>query len=375
MRRAAEELKHALMLDSSFADAWGALAEAQYFSAIMSPGDRAADARLRETIARGLARAPDQPRLLMTLAALRSYVDRDTAGVDSLIGRIIAGAPSNAGLLAGASQLLAYRGRYDSSYALGRRAARLDPRSTLTLFMVGSTAMDMRRWDAAVHDADALIALDSADQRGWMVRAMIERYRGDTLSLRRVLDRALARLPHPTNQIMTMMPYAGAAYGTRYLALSARDLGVTTLFDSVMYYDAKADVFLLRGDLTGARARHDSLRTLLAGRPLGGGAEDLLSWRAFAEAATGAEAEAGRTLARVTELARPGTPDMSRVDGIVVAAAYARLGESATAMRWLEATLANPMGSYTARAFTIDPKLLPLRGTPLFERFLREHPE
>ncbi|MDB4890026.1 MAG: protein kinase [Gemmatimonadetes bacterium] len=374
-RRAAEELEHALMLDSSFADAWGALAEAQYFLAIMSPGDRAADSRLRETIARGLARAPDQPTLLMTLAALRSYVDRDTAGVDSLIGRIIAGAPSNAGLLAGASQLLAYRGRYDSSYALGRRAARLDPRSAPTLLMVGSTAMDMRRWDAAVHDADALIALDSADQRGWMVRAMIERYRGDTLSLRRVLDRALARLPHPTNQIMNMMPYAGAAYGTRYLALSARDLGVTTLFDSVMYYDAKADVFLLRGDLAGARARHDSLRTVLAGRKLGGGTEYLLSRRAFAEAASGADVDARRTLAGITEAARPGTADMSRVDGVAVAAAYARLGDSSTAMRWLAATLSNPMGSYTARAFTIDPKLLPIRGTPLFERFLREHPE
>ena len=374
-RRAAAEFEQAVTLDSAFADAWGALAEARYFVAITSTGDRAASARLRETITRGLAHAPGQPRLLMTLAALRLYVDRDTTGVDSLIGRIIAAAPNNAGLLAGASQLLAYRGRYDSSFALGRRAARLDPRSAVTLLMVGSTAMDMRRWDAAVHDADALIALDSADQRGWMVRAMIERYRGDTVALQRVLDRALARLPQPTNQVLSMMPYAGAAYGTRYIALSARALGVTTLFDSVTYYDAKADVFLLRGDPTGARARHDSLRTMLAGRPLGGGAEYLLSRRAFAEAASGAEAEARRTVARVTEIARPGTPDMSRVDGIAIAAAYARLGDSPTAMRWLEATLANPMGSYTARAFAIDPKLLPLRGTSVFERLLREHPQ
>jgi tetratricopeptide (TPR) repeat protein len=341
--------------------------------AIMSPGDRAADARLRETIARGLTRAPGQPKLLMTLAALRVYLERDTTGVDSLIGRIIAGAPNNAGLLAAASQLLAYRGRYDSSYALGRRAARLDPRSAPTLLMVGSTAMDMRRWDAAVHDADALIALDSADQRGWMIRAMTERYRGDTLALQRVLDRALARLQHPTNQILNMMPYAGAAHGTRYLGFSARALGVTTLFDSVMYYDAKADVFLARGDLMGARARHDSLRTLLAGRKLGGDTEYLLSRRAFAEAASGADADALRTLAGITRAARPGTADMSRVDGVAVAAAYARLGDVPAAMRWLEATLANPKGGYTARAIAIEPKLLPLRGTPLFERFLREH--
>ena len=85
-------------------------------------------------------------------------------------------------------------------------------------------------------------------------------------------------------------------------------------------------------------------------------------------------ADARRTLAAITEVARPGTPDMSRVDGVAVAAAYARLGDVPSAMRWLDATLANPMGSYTARAFAIDPKLLPLRGTPAFVAFLREHP-
>jgi hypothetical protein len=145
------------------------------------------------------------------------------------------------------------------------------------------------------------------------------------------------------------------------------------LFDSVLYYDGKADVFLLRRDVTGARARHDSIRALLAGRSLGGGAEYLLSRRAFAEAASGAEAAARRTLAGLTQTARPGTPDMSRVDGVAVAAAYARIGDSPSALRWLGATLANPMGSYTARAFALDPKLLPLRGTPSFERFLRDH--
>ncbi len=374
-RRAEAELERAVTLDSSFADAWGALAEARYFVAITSPGDAAAGARLRETVAGGLARSPGQPKLLMTLAALRLFVDHDTTGVDSLIGGIIAGAPNDAGFLAGASQLLAHRGRYDSSYALGRRAARLAPRSAPTLLMVGSTAMDMRRWDAAVHDADALIALDSADQRGWMVRAWTERYRGDTLALQRVFDRALARLPHPTNQLMSTMPYAGAAYGTRYLALSARELGVATLFDSVVYHDTKADVFLLRNDPVGARAHHDSLRALLGGRSLGGGMEFLLSRRAFAEAASGANAAARRTVAAIEETARPGTPDMSRADGVVVAGAYARLGDVPAAMRWLEATLANPMGSYTARAFATEPKLLSLRGTPAFAQFRRAHPQ
>lgn len=140
-----------------------------------------------------------------------------------------------------------------------------------------------------------------------------------------------------------------------------------------MYHDAKADDLLLRNDLLGARAHHDSLRALLGSRPLGGDAEYLLSRRAFAEAASNAAPEARRTLARITETARPGTPDMSRLDGVAVAAAYARLGDIPSAMRWLAATLANPMGSYTARAFAIEPKLLPLRRTPAFAKFLREH--
>jgi serine/threonine-protein kinase len=374
-RRAEAELERAVTLDSAFTQAWGALAQARFFVAGMSPGDRAADGRMRETITRGLARAPRDPLLLMTHVMRSFYVDRDTTVADSLIGRVIASAPNDASLLAGASQVLAYRGHYDSSFTLGRRAARLDPRSAPTLWLVGLTAADMRRWDAAVHDADALIALDSADQRGWIIRAEIESYRGDTLALSRVFDRALALLPHPSNALMSFTSYARATYGTRYAAMSARELGVTTLIDSVLYYDAKADVFLLRGDLAGARARHDSIRAILTGRTLGGGQEFLLAHRAFAEAATGAEAEARRTLARVSGLARPGTPDMSRVNSLTVAAAYARLGDAAAAMGWLDAILAHPMGGFTARAFAIAPKLMSLRGTPAFEALLLAHPQ
>jgi len=60
------------------------------------------------------------------------------------------------------------------------------------------------------------------------------------------------------------------------------------------------------------------------------------------------------------------------LDGTLVAAVYARLGESDTAVRWLEATL--PQYA-SVRGLLLDPRLSLLRGTPAFERFLKAHPE
>ena len=70
--------------------------------------------------------------------------------------------------------------------------------------------------------------------------------------------------PAPTITVLSCTAYIGGAYGSRYVALSARELGVTTLRDSVMlYYAVKADVFQLRREPAGARVYYDSIRTLL----------------------------------------------------------------------------------------------------------------
>ena len=123
---------------------------------------------MRSTVARALAHAPGQPRLMLTLAWMRLGFDRDLSGLDSLVGQAVARAPNDAAVLGPASQMLASRGQPDTAYALARRAAVLDPRSALTLWATGLAASSLRRWNEALQYADAVLVLDSADQRGWV---------------------------------------------------------------------------------------------------------------------------------------------------------------------------------------------------------------
>jgi tetratricopeptide (TPR) repeat protein len=271
------------------------------------------------------------------------------------------------------------RQRHDTAYALARRAALLAPRSGRLLTNAAELAIGLRRWEEGRRYADAVTALDSADPRGWMAGLYVAHGQGDTVALERELGRALAHVPRPDSYLLWYMSQAGGSHGPRFLELSAREQGVTTLYDSVFYYyAAKADVRLRRGDLAGANVYYDSVRSLLTGRVLGGvQGPDLLAARALSEAALGDPRAARRTLAAALAGARRAAlrSDLTDVLGAsTVAAVYARLGEPETAVRWLEAGLAAPVGS-TARGYAAQPSLFVLRGAPAFERFLRAHPD
>ncbi len=380
MEQSAVEFARAVALDPGFGDAWGDLARARFWRAQRAPDDTAGISQLRTTLTEALAHAPDNPGVLLAVAATRQSIDHDTTGVAPLLQRVIAALPNESLGLRMAGMLMADRGQYDSAYALARRAAVLDPRSALTLTNAAASAISLRHWADARKDVDALIALDSADERGWLLRVNGAIRQGDTADAQRVAARALPHLPHPGGQLLTWLAYAGGPYGPRYLTRSAAELGIATLEDSVgLYYDAKTDVCLRRGDLTRARVYSDSIRAILARRPLARGDDALLlALRAFAEANLGDTATARTTLARALRQARALAPpaDSLRVlDPEVVAGTYARLGEPETAVRWLDAWLANPMGGRTLRGIAISPKLAVLRGTPEFARFLRAHAE
>jgi len=380
MKRAAAEFETAVALDSMFAEAWGELAAVYYALAIFTTVDRDSEARTRATIDRALVHAPGQPRVLLALAGLRFDYDHDTTSADTLVARALSAAPNDPAVLRGASILLLLRQHADSGYALAKRAAVLDPRSMRSLVLVANEAVMMRRWDDARRYSDASVALDSTDSRGWAVLLELTFNLEDTTTQRRTLDRALAHVSRPDNTVLGYMPYIGGAYGSRYVALSARELGITALYDSVLfYYSIKADVFHHRGEPAGARVYYDSIRTLLMSRPLTGPyAPTLLLQRALAEAGVGDTAVARRTLVTALATARrtASRPDLTDVFFPRSAAAvYARLGEPETAVRWLAAGLASPSGGYTSRRYAMEPSLFVLRGTPAFERFLREHPQ
>ena len=190
----------------------------------------------------------------------------------------------------------------------------------------------MNRPEEGLRYADALIGLDSTDERGWLLRLGVVQTRGDTAAIQRELRRATAAIPHPGIGVLVYMPYAGDDLARRFLALSGRDLDVTSAFDSVFYYlDTKADACARLSNAACERAYYDSIAAMLTNRKLSGGAEGpLLSELALAQAALGRATESRATLDRLFALRKRTAARSDGADGLdatVMAGTYARLGE------------------------------------------------
>ncbi|HKH94007.1 MAG TPA: protein kinase, partial [Gemmatimonadaceae bacterium] len=377
LRRAVAEYARAVELDSTFAEAWVGLQSARTALANSLPGDREAEAQARSILDQGLARFPGHPHLLLQFASLRLQFDHDTLGVDTLVRRALVAAPNDVWILSRGSRLLRARQQFDTAHTLIARAAQLDPRSPSTLRDAYSSAANLNRWDDAVPYADALIALDSTDESGWAMLLGVAAARGDTTVMQRELSGAMAVVPHP-GFLLTFMPYAGDELARRFLALSYRELAVSSLRDTVgRYLDSKADACARLANAVCERVYYDSIATLLTNRRLSGANEEgLLSKLALAQAALGRKSESRRTLDRLFAL-RKRTASRSDgtggLDAVVMAGTYARLGQPDSAVSWLERSLAEGNGGYPAKSIEVHPKLRVLRGMPAFERFLRAH--
>ena len=238
--------------------------------------------------------------------------------------------------------------------------------------------LERARPDEALRYADALIALDSTDERGWIVRIGIASTRGDTTAMQRELTRATAAVPRPSIVLLNFLPYAGDELARRFLALSFRELAVASFADSVSsYLDTKADACARLADAVCERAYYDSIAAMLANRPLrGAGEPTMLAELALAQAALGRASESRGTLDRLFALRKRTASRSDGADGLdatVVAGTYARLGQPDSAVSSLERSLAKGVGLYSAKSYAENPKLRLLRGTPAFEQFLRAH--
>jgi hypothetical protein len=236
----------------------------------------------------------------------------------------------------------------------------------------------MNRPDEALRYADALIALDSTDERGWIVRIGVASTRGDTTAMQRELTRATAAVPRPSIVLLNFLPYAGDELARRFLALSYRELAVASFSDSVSsYLDTKADACARLADAVCERAYYDSIAAMITNRPLrGAGEPTMLAELALAQAALGRASESRGTLDRLFALRKRTASRSDGADGLdatVVAGTYARLGQPDSAVSWLERSLAKGIGMYSAKSYATNPKLRLLRGTPAFEQFLRAH--
>ncbi len=300
-QRAIRELDAAIALDASFGDAWGALAGRHFNLALGSAFANPATMDRSRVIMRLAKRhAPTEPRVLMVAASWATFVYRNRAATDSLVREALTVRPNDATLLSQASGILNFWDR-DRARVLAERAARLDPRSTGSVFAAAMTSLANRHWDDTRRYGEAVVSLDSTTEAGWYALVNLETLLGDTVVLQRLGERVLRNVRAPSATLACNLAFGGRDLSAWYLNLSAAAQRVATLSDSACYYDCKTDAALRLRGRSAARHYSDSIIALLprervARLPVAAHSETLLIL-AFAYANAGERASAAALLA------------------------------------------------------------------------------
>ncbi len=373
--QAISEFQRAVSLDPDFAQAWAMLAFISYWRAEVVPGDTASINRTLQAARRAESMDPREPLIVEIRAGNASFNGEREQSRKIISDAIQSGIVSPFIFIRHAWDLRDLN-QLDSSRVVMERALRLNPRFPPVIRAAAAMANDDHDWTRVANYARTLISIDPTDERGWSMLAGIGRVTGDTLAIRRAIEEAFRYIPAPSNLLLVNMVYAGGEMGLSYARMTPDQLRIETLDDSVRaYYDNKADLFVMRGDLRRARVYYDSIIGKLEGRSLSGpGEASLRIFLAYAYSAIGRGTDAERELERAKAAARAsnqinddGTPDMDRR---VVAGILANTNKPDAAVRELRLLVAN--SGWTRPGLAIVSKLRGLRGTPAFEAFLRE---
>lgn|GEM_PF-3176131 len=191
----------------------------------------------------------------------------DTAKAFALIARAARLAPKSSGILMEASRYLIGRNLRDGGYALARTALTPDPRSLRRTNDLMWIADSLGKLNDVFAYASNLVALDSADQRGWVARMTVSKSRGDTAAIRKDVQTAMQQSRDVGPMLLQFMIGGGIESNRRFLALSSHELGIREFVDSAnSHFNNKIFVAVRLRDSVRARSYADSLRKLLSER-------------------------------------------------------------------------------------------------------------
>ena len=372
LRRAIGFYERAVALDSTFALAWAQLSRAH--SIIYSQHTpTAADAEgARVAAERALALSPGLAEGHLALADYYNFVRKDWARAlaEYDAGRKVA--PNNAELLKSAGLVARSQGRWEESQAALQQAQTLDPRSISTARRLAYTLLWLRRYPEAHEAADRALVLNPRDPALHQSKAMVFLAEGNLPKARTVLN-AAQREVEPTALVAWMADY----FDLFWVLDDAQQQLVLRLppgpfsDDRLIWGLALAGTYVLRGDMTKARAYADSAR--LAGEaqvreaPENGQRHVLLG---TALAYLGRNAEAVREGERAVALL-PVSKDASLGAYVQhqLVRIYLLVGEPDKALDQLEPLLKIPY-FLSPGWLRIDPTFAPLKGNPRFERLV-----
>ena len=157
-------LEEAVALDSSFAPAWGQLAQSRSWLLRNGTTSDTVPARLAADRVRALAPGSLEARL--AYGYYLYYGQGNYAGALTELDAADRLLPNTSEILSARGLLLRRLGRWDESLALINRAADLDPRNPSAILYLGETYALLHRYDEAVQAYERQLAIDPRSSSG-----------------------------------------------------------------------------------------------------------------------------------------------------------------------------------------------------------------
>ena len=370
LRRAISFYQQAVVLDSTFVQAWTQLARAQaYYYYVGTPTPAAAElARQAAERAAILAGARAEGQL-----ALGDYYAEVLGEPGHALAAYEAGlkvAPSSADLLTASGLAEQSLGRWEAALAHLQRAQTLDPRSVATARRLGLTLIRLRRYPEALVAAQHGVALSPTNLQLIEILAMVHLAQGDLPGGRAVIQAAPSEVS-PTSLVAFL-----ANYWDLYWLLDDTQQRLLLRLPPSAFDDDRgtwgislAQTYWVRGDQKRARAYADSslsaVEEVLKDTPDN---PQQVAFRGLALAYLGRKADAIREGERAVALI-PTTKDGYTGPYLqhILVRIYLLAGEPEKALNNLEPLLKTPY-HLSPGWLRIDPAFLPLKGNPRFER-------
>ena len=377
--------RRAVELDSNFASAWSSLSQG-YSSEFWFFYDRTetALAKAKAAAERALRLRPDLPDPHVAMAYYHYWgrLDYDAALRELAIAR--ERQPNNAELIFATAAVQRRQGRWPEALANFEKTVQLDPRSTDAVYNLAETYQNLRQYDRARRAFDQAVSINPDGAIGRWERLHAMWASGASLGdVRQSLAEAL--------QAADFMQIARAAVGASSTAEfastpsflltgdsayqpSLERLTITEFADTTGYYTLKADLYASQHRPQLERAYLDSARAFVESQVRAQPDEaSFHSQLGLVYADLGRKAEAvreGETAVRLLPVSR----EAYRGAGLVIALAviYGKVGMKAEAVQRLDYLLSIPSLISKARLRT-DPRWVPLRGYPPFERLIAEN--
>jgi serine/threonine-protein kinase len=372
LRRAIGAYQQAVVLDSTFVQAWAELARAQaYYYYVGTPTPAAAELA-RQAAERAAVLAGGRPEGQLALGDYYSEVLGEPGQALAAYEAGLKIAPGSADLLTASALAEQSLGRWEAALAHLQRAQTLDPRSVLTARRLGLTLVRLHRYPEALVAAEHGVALSPTNLQLVEILAMVHLAQGDLPGARAVIQAAPTEVS-PTTLVSFMANY----WDLFWLLDDAQQRLLLRLPPSAFDDDrgtwgiALAQTHWLRGDQKRARAYADSslsaVDAVLKETP--DNAQQLV-FRGLALAYLGRKADAIRDGERAVALL-PSTKDGYTGPYLEhqLVRIYLLVGETDKALDHLEPLLKAPY-HLSPGWLRIDPAFAGLKGNPRFDRLM-----